>query len=243
LKHLYLNKQGIELITVASANSIITEGSIEVALSSKDIDPEKLSNLSILILPSINKSNKQHNSIVYQLYLSPYLRGIEEKTHQYFETLDKKTNYNLDLLMLTQDWSSYNWNRVFSGADQKLVNPFEKRSSVVVNAHKSHDYLTEFKEKIEMFPLDKDTQTFRVDNLFPYPKDSHLKSQLNKRDIQVINRASVWNRSGWKYSRSGGFVDYWIMPKNPENYIVLVGLCWRPVILVLLLFLSTRMKF
>ena len=45
--------------------------------------------------------------------LTPYLKGYIEKPSYYFNNTDRKKLIELDLLLLTQGWSKYDWNDIF----------------------------------------------------------------------------------------------------------------------------------
>ncbi|MBS3739620.1 MAG: hypothetical protein KGY51_11615 [Psychroflexus sp.] len=88
--------------------------SIQLQLALADLNTD--ANLSISILPEKTISYVKNQNISTAFLLEPFVNGyIEDKTYYFTET-DAKTKYNLDLLLLTQGWSQYNWDNIFSDA-------------------------------------------------------------------------------------------------------------------------------
>jgi hypothetical protein len=85
----------------------------KVHLFSKDL-PEK-HNLSVSVLPFENESYKPDHSILSSFYLKPFLKGSIENGGYYFKRgKDRRRAYDLDLLLMTQGWSKFDWNRIFN---------------------------------------------------------------------------------------------------------------------------------
>lgn len=77
-------------------------------------------NISISILPAQTKAYNTSENIVSKFLLSPYIEGPIENPNYYFNTNDRQTNYDLDLLLLTQGWSKYSWNKIFNSPPKEL---------------------------------------------------------------------------------------------------------------------------
>ncbi len=72
--------------------------------------------LSVSVLPSATRAYNQKVNILSEFLLKPYLSGYIENPAYYFRGLDSKKNYDLDLLLLTQGWSRYEWKNIFNRA-------------------------------------------------------------------------------------------------------------------------------
>ncbi|MEP2279369.1 hypothetical protein [Maribacter sp.] len=72
-------------------------------------------NLSVSVLPEKTISNNNQNSIYSAFYLKPYIRGFVENPKYYFKNVTTKKENDLDLLLMTQGWSRYDWNDIFKG--------------------------------------------------------------------------------------------------------------------------------
>jgi hypothetical protein len=79
-----------------------------------------LTNLSISVLPQSTQSYEPDHNIFSANHLRPYVKGHIEKPNYYFKDLTPKTLYELDLLLLTQGWSRYNWNSIFNNKPKVL---------------------------------------------------------------------------------------------------------------------------
>lgn len=90
-----------------------TNDSITIELNPVYKDVTHL-NMSISVLPSETKAYDFDRNIVSTFLLSPYIKGYIENPKYYFENTNRKKLYELDLLLLTQGWSSYNWNTIFN---------------------------------------------------------------------------------------------------------------------------------
>lgn len=69
--------------------------------------------ISISVLPASTESYDRNNTITAAFLLQPYVKGFIDTPQDYFKDNTRKTNYNLDLLLLTQGWSRYEWRNVF----------------------------------------------------------------------------------------------------------------------------------
>lgn len=104
-------------------------GSLALKVYIKTFTTTKWSNLSISILPESTKSYNHNNSLLSQLFIQPYVNSTVESDSQYFSD-DIKANYNLNVLLLTQGWSSYDWNTMFN-YNAAIIYPFEGGIDVV----------------------------------------------------------------------------------------------------------------
>ena len=69
--------------------------------------------LSTSILPVNTKAYSKQNTIKSSFILKPFLRGKLENPHYYFDKGNKDRLEKLDLLLITQGWSKYNWAHIF----------------------------------------------------------------------------------------------------------------------------------
>lgn len=98
-------------------------------------------NSSISILP-LETSNNPQNNIISQFYLQPYVKGLIENPSYYFNDFSREKLYFLDLLLLNQGWSKYEWQEIFKGS-KKIMYPFEKGLNLVGNLNNATDYENE----------------------------------------------------------------------------------------------------
>lgn len=75
--------------------------------------------VSISVLPESTKSyDPAHNSFS-SCYLKPYLKGFIENPSHYFRNNTINTRKNLDMLLITQGWSKYDWTTIFNNNSNK----------------------------------------------------------------------------------------------------------------------------
>ncbi len=70
--------------------------------------------VSVSVLPEGTQCYNSIDNIYSAMILRPYVRGFIEDEKYYFTEMDRKKRYNLDLLLITQGWSKYNWNSIFN---------------------------------------------------------------------------------------------------------------------------------
>jgi len=70
--------------------------------------------LSASFLPEETQSYETDNNLITKLLLKPFVKGTIENSTYYFKDTNRKKLVDLDLLLLNQGWSRYNWNTVFN---------------------------------------------------------------------------------------------------------------------------------
>lgn len=125
------NRPLLERLVFVNKSSLIKN--IAVNTTVKDGDSLKINvtnplkeklYLSASILPSNHIGNKPKNSIISSFLLKPYIKGQIQNPDYYFTNGSSKKLRDLDLLLITQGWSKYDWNEIFN-APPKTQFPFE----------------------------------------------------------------------------------------------------------------------
>ena len=144
-------------------------------------------NLSFSALHKNSIANTPKHNIISKVLLSPYLKGEIEKPYSYFTDLNFANQYNLDLLLLTQGWSSYNWDKILSGnkPDEKYrENGIEQELEFLSKSGKSKKFLL-VKENIfnedEVFKLDR-TKKIKTNLIFPVKNQDYNFYSFNKKE-------------------------------------------------------------
>ncbi|WP_104734643.1 hypothetical protein [Hanstruepera ponticola] len=112
LERLLFNKKDklINDVMFLSQNSDKDSTQIKLASRGKNLLKQTI---SVSILPAASEAYESDNTITLALLLKPYIKGHIENPSYYFKDNSRKTNHDLDLLLLTQGWSSYNWKNIF----------------------------------------------------------------------------------------------------------------------------------
>ncbi|PTX58529.1 hypothetical protein C8N46_11319 [Kordia periserrulae] len=112
LERIFFNDDGIKSskINVTKLNNVKDS----IILSVNELQLNENANVSISILPEETEAYHPKHSIISAFYLKPHAKGFIENPKYYFENMDKKKKYELDILLLTQGWSRYDWKDIFS---------------------------------------------------------------------------------------------------------------------------------
>lgn len=177
LERMFFKYTGLKTLSIGSSSTTRESDSLTVKLPITGIDNKDFNNFSVSVLPSGTRSYKHHQNIISSTFLQPYLNSPVENANYYFQDTSRKKKYELDLLLLTQGWSSYDWHDVFNNPP-KLLFPFETGISInaTVNRRTSGQYLiypTRF-SKSNLIALTEAEKTFeRTD--FYFLSDERIK--------------------------------------------------------------------
>ncbi|WCO02260.1 hypothetical protein [Psychroserpens ponticola] len=173
LERLIFNYQNIN---VASVNTNIKKVKDSITVNLKvntQNNQNQLSQLSVSTLPNINITNASNADIMSSFLIHPYIKGQVQNASHYFKNVDRLKKYDLDLLLLTQGWSKYEWKNIKKGqlpvtygfeVGLKIEGTFNRYAK----KHRSN--------KTQMFSMtngvnenttiDQNTNTFVFDNYF-----------------------------------------------------------------------------
>jgi hypothetical protein len=114
LERQLFNYDGLNFIESSDPNIVKKGDSLLVSIPYKELDVTAFNNFSISVLPSETRAYNHHENLASSTLLQPYVRGYIEKSHYYFQSITPKKAYELDNLLLTQGWSSYDWDMIFN---------------------------------------------------------------------------------------------------------------------------------
>ncbi|MFK8059375.1 MAG: hypothetical protein AB8B78_04715 [Polaribacter sp.] len=128
--------------------------------------------LSASVLPKQTKAYNPSNSIISQFLLKPFVKGDIQNPAYYFTKTNRKKLIELDLLLLTQGWSKYDWKDVFY---TPITYQYESENGITLYGVLNTKGKTKAK-KVYLMVAGKDSLiTKKVkDNLFSY-KNLYLK--------------------------------------------------------------------
>jgi len=187
-ERLFFNYEGIKIVDSNKVSATKNADSITINLNFRGVSSELYNNVSVSVLPQDTRSYNRHNNILSQVFLQPYVKGPIEYGKFYFENIDEKKRYELDNLLLTQGWSSYDWNNLF--IPEKLPYPFEQGISIIANVNnKDHTedtfILHHFKDSQPRYKQVSDGDNSLVfENLFPSETNRIFISRIkNEEDL------------------------------------------------------------
>ncbi|WP_299120866.1 hypothetical protein [uncultured Winogradskyella sp.] len=189
-ERLFFNFNGLDIIKSEEISVSKIKDSLSFKLNFNKIDKETFNNLSISILPKGTQSHKRHHNILSYTFLQPYLNGNIEQARYYFTDITDRKKLELDNLLLTQGWSSYEWDNIFKS---KTNLPFEFEQGIKLKVNTNEDnatlettYMIYSKDKKEpfFFEIEKtDLDYFYIDNFFPLESDGIYLSKFEKENI------------------------------------------------------------
>ena len=185
LERMYFNSVGINKAKSTTVQTNIENDSILVKLQvNNTIDLTKIQNVSISVLPSKTKSYAFNSNILSQTYLEPYVKGFIQDASYYFDNDNAKTKYDLDNLLITQGWSSYDWGDIFK--EITYSNKFEEGINILANinkkSNKSFLVYPLKNNKTQVFTLTDSEKSFKHTNLFPEDNELYRVSIVKKND-------------------------------------------------------------
>lgn len=145
-------------------------------------DKLDFNNFSVSILPQETKSYKENICIYSQLYLRPYLNGAIQNAPYYFKDVNRRKKLDLDILLLTQGWSAYNWETIF-GDSLEITHPYELGVTAQVKVNKkSHDKFMIYDlhySNMGIIDLVKGESEFTITGLYPMEDESFEISYID----------------------------------------------------------------
>ena len=193
LERLLFKYDGVNFLKSNSVTYNRKKDSTEVILSFKDIDTSLINKFSLSILPEETKSYNHHQNIISSFYLQPYVKSYIENASWYFTNVDRRKQYELDNLLITQGWSSYDWNAIFNYSPNAIY-PFETGVSfkATVNTNDSNQFVMypNLFNKMETFEISKDNNTFEKNGLILYDEEKIRISEVNKNN--KLKRSGIY---------------------------------------------------
>lgn len=137
LERLFFNYEGINTIETANLSYEQLQDSTKITVPLKNlVQGDSITpKISMSILPEATKSYNRHHNILSYTYLQPYVNGFIENAQYYFTNIDRKKKFELDNLLITQGWSSYNWHTIFN---QKPLNTYEFEEGITIKANNNN---------------------------------------------------------------------------------------------------------
>ncbi len=146
--------------------------------------------MSISVLPKETKSYNFEDNIFSAILLKPFVKGFIEDSKYYFTDIDRRKTYDLDLLLLTQGWSKYEWKNKFN---QQSNYQFSFNQGLVLNGILQGSKTKDL-DQVYLFPtknhgyrlIDIDSSNnFVLNNFFVNTNEEISMSALNAKGIPI----------------------------------------------------------
>ncbi|MDT0559338.1 hypothetical protein RM697_11795 [Ichthyenterobacterium sp. W332] len=193
VERMFFNYRGINNALIKDARPVVKGDSLEVKIPVIKVDESQFQNISISVLPKDTKSYYHHENIVSTIYLKPFIKTPVQNASYYFTDITLKKQLELDNVLLTQGWSSYNWNRIFNKPPDYNYD-FEVGISYTINsndnASKGLLIYPNINSKSEVINFTENQRTLERKGLFPLD-DEKLRIGEFRKGIKVGKSKAV----------------------------------------------------
>lgn len=189
LERLIFNDKNIKRSRITALKSTRSGDSLTIDLKSNFVTENN--SLSISVLPGQTKAYDPSHNIISAFYLKPYLKGnIESATYYFTDGDSRRKSYDLDLLLLTQGWSKYNWENIFTNPVKELYKPdvgFAIEGNIFNRINKNQNSLFIKSEETGLFEIVEinSDNSFRLDNVYIEDSTEISIGILNDRNSKV----------------------------------------------------------
>lgn len=195
------NKPLAERVFFNNKNNLL--GSLSVRVQSIDNDSVSLKldkgvnknsyYLSTSILPFKTKAHNPSQTIYSKFFLAPYIKGEVKNSSYFFKDINRKKLQELDLLLLTQGWSKYNWYNIFNNYYNDRYE-FEKGITIkgVIDMDEKEDQKNIYliSDSFNLF-LSKKTKENKVEFKNLYLTENEVVN------ISYLNKGTLENQKGY----------------------------------------------
>ncbi len=120
-ERLFFNFQSINSNSSIITTSLKVKDTLSYRIINKVNSKPIGTNTSISVLPVKTKANNYKGNLLASIYLQPFLTGSIENPGYYFEKNNNQKRFEIDLLMLNQGWSKYNWNYILNNKSKDTI--------------------------------------------------------------------------------------------------------------------------
>ncbi|OUR96091.1 hypothetical protein A9Q86_16570 [Flavobacteriales bacterium 33_180_T64] len=189
LERQVFNYSGLNFVTSNDIRVEKKNDSLLVSIPYKDLNTKQFNSFSISVLPSNTRAYNHHENISSSTLLQPYVKGYIENAQYYFKAITPKKEYELDNLLLTQGWSSYNWDTIFNTPPDYDYD-FENGISYVANFTNNNQqqlviYPT-LNSPFEIIDLKPGETAFEKQGFFPVSDEKVEIGAINKKGKPIM---------------------------------------------------------
>ena len=185
-ERLFFNFKDFKITKFKTTDVVSTRDSIELILKTENGVNAKF---SASILPQGTSSYNRHQNIISSFLINPFIKNPIENAGYYFKNIDRKKQNDLDNLLITQGWSSYDWESIFNhDYDTKLKYDFEEGILVdatikdMFNQQRPNNFILYNLEHNETkyIQIDKGYKNFTVGGIKPFTGEKMRFSRIRK---------------------------------------------------------------
>lgn len=197
LERLFFNHKNLKRIRVKGNTNGIVMDSIKIKLKSETMI--KHNSLSISVLPESTKSYNPEHNILSAFYIKPHIKGGLENGSYYFSDLNSlRIEYDMDLLLLTQGWSKFQWSSIYNSSPKELVDHekgFDIKGVVGRRKDKNEKTILIKSEETGMFEIVEieNDDSFILKNIYVLDNSSLSYSLMNEKKNKIFKPSIAAN--------------------------------------------------
>ncbi|MFC6876033.1 hypothetical protein [Flavobacterium myungsuense] len=156
-----------------------------------------LANLSISVLPGDNICAGQKRAILGTFYLNTYLEKPEINNYSYYDFENKKRKEDMELLMLNQSKSKYQWNNIKSNPP-KMKYTFDKGVTIsgtidkVLKPNSKYKIaLFSFKDNVYEETTIDEQNKFKFENFYARDSTVFILQMMDKKNVSVFTKMTT----------------------------------------------------
>lgn len=221
-ERLVFNYEGFQIVQPQNAQNSLIGDSLVVKIP---FDKNIAGKVSISVLPKNSLAYNRNHNIVSYLNLKPYLKGNLQEATWYFSNLTREKKLELDNLLITQGWSSYNWDKIFKITDDAIVRHSDQ-FSFKANIPKSDLNRKNLRYMLhgsgenppEIFEIPSGVNSFIFDEFIPKNIDNLKISRIKRNDKLVPANLQIdFEPNAFPQGpRSSGSLPYVIKTEKPD---------------------------
>ncbi|RKS56091.1 hypothetical protein BC962_1070 [Gillisia mitskevichiae] len=189
LERLFFNNEDLKRVRVNAQVSGPIMDSVKINL--KSVGVIKNNSLSISVLPGNSKAYDPKHNILSAFYIKPYINGDIDNGDYYFSDANpRKLEYDLDLLLLTQGWSKFEWSSIYNKTPKQLVLPesgFTINGKINGRNEKKENTVFIKSEETGLFEIVnvREDDTFILKNIYVQDSSALSYGLMNSRNSKI----------------------------------------------------------
>ncbi len=187
-ERLFFNYKNISINTIENASVNNSKDTLHNFNFNFKKGFKSFNNVSVSILPKGTNSYNKNSNIISNVLIKPYIKGYLQNGGYYFTNINNQKKYDLDNLLITQGWSSFNWRKLFSQKNN-FAHSFEKGITVKFNIQDEKNSQKQFlihalsNNSPQFISLNDDSKnTFVLNNYYPTSNEKAYISSIRKKD-------------------------------------------------------------
>ncbi len=187
LERLFFNDYGIDFPKTSITTITKEKDSLNVSIKVFS-ELKSIKNLSVSVLPEATRAHNLKENTFSTFHLKPYIKGYIENPAYYFTNVNRRKLFDLDLLLLTQGWSRYEWNNVFYNTPEKV---YEFQNGITVKGKFNEARLHRFGALLIGKSKNHTTSIVELDNSPEFQLKERFYEKGEKIELKLVRKRGV----------------------------------------------------